>query len=455
MGTKETNQTVHMTNGRIIGYGLGALGKDLALGVISSYLLLFYTNVLGITAAAAGMILVLTKIWDAINDPIMGTIVDRTNTKWGRFRPYLLFVPLPLAIFSVLTFTAVNFSPTGKIIWAAVTYTITGMLFTAYDVPLLGMVPSITGSQEESNKCISTTRFFTSLATLLATSIAYNAIEAIGGGPEVEHLKVGYPVFMVIVGVISTAFGFVAFKCTKEKPLPRTSQDGQSNIRVADIFKDFYDILKNKPVIVLFTAMILQAIALILPNTAGAYYMIYCVGRPDLIGIYFLVTGGIGLMGAPAASLLLKKMSAKKVTMLAMGISVFVSVVALFIPITNLAVLFGLYAIYGFTVVIPMVTISVMYVEALQYLEAKRGKRSDGTVFSLNSFAIKMGTALSSGIVSLVLTVTHFNQEAFEQGAEVITGINLCRTAFLIVVYLLAILIVRQFDTTITNHGGE
>lgn len=148
-----------MNNSKVIGYGIGSLGKDLALGVIGSYLLIFYTDILGISAAAAGAILVLTKIWDAVNDPIMGTIVDKTNTKWGRFRPYVLFVPIPLAVFSALCFVAPDFSTTGKVIYALVTYTITGMLFTAYDVPLWGMVPSITNNQNESNKCISSARF--------------------------------------------------------------------------------------------------------------------------------------------------------------------------------------------------------------------------------------------------------------------------------------------------------
>ena len=140
-----------MNRRKIWGYGVGALGKDLANIVISSYLLVFYTNVLGISAAAGVTIMMVTKIWDAINDPMMGIVADKTKTRWGKFRPYLLFVPIPLAVCAVLTFTPVSFSYTGKLIWAAVTYTLTNTLFTCYDVPMLGMVPSLSDSPRDRN----------------------------------------------------------------------------------------------------------------------------------------------------------------------------------------------------------------------------------------------------------------------------------------------------------------
>lgn len=117
-----------MKNRNIIGYGLGSMGKDLALGVIGSYLLIFYTDVFGISAAAAGAILFLTKVWDAINDPMMGAIADRTKrTKWGKYRPYVLLVPVPLAIFSFLVLPDSGLEYRGKSRVAAVTYTITGV----------------------------------------------------------------------------------------------------------------------------------------------------------------------------------------------------------------------------------------------------------------------------------------------------------------------------------------
>ena len=205
-----------MNRRKIWGYGVGALGKDLANIVISSYLLVFYTNVLGISAAAGGTIMMVTKIWDAINDPMMGIVADKTKTRWGKFRPYLLFVPIPLAVCAVLTFTPVSFSYTGKLIWAAVTYTLTNTLFTCYDVPMLGMVPSLSDSPRDRNALATSGRFFTTIAILLGSTFAYPMIQYLGGGAEVQNLKKGYPAFLAILGVISIAGAWIAFASTKE-----------------------------------------------------------------------------------------------------------------------------------------------------------------------------------------------------------------------------------------------
>lgn len=427
-----------MKNSKILGYGMGSLGKDFALGVISSYLLVFYTDVLGITAAAAGFILVVTKIWDAINDPIMGSIVDRTNSKWGRFRPYILLVPIPLAVFSVLCFVAPDFSTTGKFIYALVTYTITGMLFTAYDVPLWGMLPSITENDNDKNKCISIGRFFTSLAMLLATSFALPLIHKLGGGTEVANLKVGYPKFMIIIGVISVVFALITFISTKEKPIV------ENKVKSENIFKEFIGVL-NKPLLTVFIAMTLQGIVLVLPNVVGAYYVIYYIGRPDLISLYFLTCGGFGLLAPVVASISLKKISAKKLTIIAMLGGIIVSLIAYFVPSNNITLLFAMFAIFGLFSAMPMVTITSMLMETGEYIARVKGRRADGVIFSLNSFAIKCGTAVASGISSVVLTVTHYNPGAFEQAASVGVGLNATRTLIVAGLYLLVILVVSQF----------
>lgn len=431
---------IKMTNQKVLGYGIGSLGKDLALGVIGSYLLIFYTNVLGITAAAAGTILVITKIWDAINDPIMGAIVDRTNTRWGRFRPYLLFVPVPLAIFSALCFVAPDWPYTAKVIYALVTYTITGMLFTAYDVPLWGMVPSITSSGDESNKCISAARWFTSLGMLLATSIAYPLIEALGGGSETENLRAGYPKFMILIGIASVLFALITFASTKER------SHEKEEAKKGNAFVQLFEVIKEKNVRIVFFTMVLQAVAMILPNVAGTYYVIYYIGQPNLIAIYFLVTGAVGLLSAPAAALVLKRVSAGRLTVFAMTASIMLSILAFFIPAGQIVLLFAVLALYGFFMPIPMVSITTLLVESGNEIYEKTGQRKDGTLFSLNSFAIKCGTALASGIISVVLAVTQFKSEEFIQSQAVLTGLNLTRTIMCAVIYVIAILIVRNYE---------
>ena len=177
------NKSNEMSGAKVIGYGLGSFGKDFALGVMGSYLLLFYTDVFGVPASAAGVIFLLTKIWDAINDPMMGAIADRSPvTKRGKYRPYILFTCIPLSICCVLCFLSPDFSTGGKIAYAAITYTLTGMIFTAYDVPLWSMVPSLTNDENTKNKLIGAARTFTTIAMFLASAVAYNLVIRLGGG---------------------------------------------------------------------------------------------------------------------------------------------------------------------------------------------------------------------------------------------------------------------------------
>lgn len=428
-----------LKNTTAVAYGLGSLGKDLALGVIGSYLLIFYTDILGISAAAAGAILVFTKIWDAVNDPMMGSIVDRTNTRWGRFRPYLLFIPVPLAVFSALCFVAPDWSTPAKVVWALVTYTITGMLFTAYDVPLWGMVPSITDNADDSNKCISSARFFTSFGMFIAMTFAYPVIQAIGGGASNENLKMGYPVFMAIIGVASVIFAWITFAVTREKP----DMGGKP---AGNVFREFIKVIRERNVLVLFITMMLHAVAMIVPNVIGTYYMIYYMGQPQYIAVYFAICSVAGLATAPLTGMILKKVEAKKLTMLAMSVCLVLSVAAFFVPTSNPVVVFSIFAVFGLVMPVPMVTITSLLVEEGHVIYRKTGQRKDGVLFSMNSFAIKCGTALASGIVSAVLALTHYDAKAQVQNSSVLFGINAARTLIIAAVYVLAILVLRNFS---------
>ncbi len=143
--------------------------------------------------------------------------------------------------------------------------------------------------------------------------------------------------------------------------------------------------------------------------------------------------------------MLLKKISAKNLTVIAMLIGAIISLIAYFIPSNNIALLFVLFATFGLFSTMPMVTITSILMETGEYIAKQKGRGDDGVIFSLNSFAIKCGTAIASGISSIVLTVTHYNPGAFEQSANVGIGLNAARTLIVAVLYLLVILVVSQF----------
>lgn len=446
------NQNEQISNGRIIGYGLGSMGKDLALGVISSYLLAFYTDVFGITAAAAGVILFVAKIWDAINDPMMGTIADHSKrTKWGKYRPYVLIVPIPLAVFSALCFLTPNFGMAGKIAYAAITYTITGMLFTAYSVPLWGMVPSLSSEMNTRNKLIAASCTFTALAMLIASSAAMPAIQTLGGGESVENLRSGYPKFMLILGVVSVICALITFFSTKEVVY---DDNNAAENQEGGVFKQFIAIL-NKPLILVILAMLFNAVNMVLPSVSGVYYMIYYMHRPDMIPIYMMVAMGTGLITNIIAPMILKKISARTLCVIAFAISIVVSIVVFLIGPGSLTLLFVLFAVCGLCTGILMVSITSLLTITSDFTAAKVGRRVDGVVFSMNSFAVKVGEALASVLVSVLLTITHYVPNAFEQAPAAETGILISRSILPGAVALLGLIFILLFKLPANNQVDE
>lgn len=427
--------------GKIIGYGLGSMGKDLALGVIGSYLLVFYTDVLGIGAAAAGLILVLTKIWDAVNDPMMGAIVDRSKrTKWGKYRPYILFVPIPLAVFSALCFIAPDWSTGAKIAYAAITYTITGMLFTAYDVPLWGMLPSLSSDFNTRNKLTSSARTFTTLAMLIASAIAMPAIIGLGGGADPDSLKKGYPLFMVIIGIVSIVCALITFASTKE-----VVYDEEAEKQKKEGFLKQLRSVMCKPLIIVLIAMVFNAMNMILPSVAGVYYMTYYLHRPDMIPVYMMVTMGIGLVTTILAPVLMKKIGPKQLSVIAFAISALVGFIIFFVGPGSLPALFVLFAIPGLCTGILMVSITTLLTMTSDYVAKKKGKRYDGVVFSMNSLAIKVGQAVASGLVSAILAITQYQANVMEQTQAATTGILMTRSILPAVVGVIGLIFILMF----------
>ena len=407
--------------GRVLGYGCGSITKDLCNAVVQSFLLLFWTDLLGIPAAAATIIFIVAKVWDAINDPMMGALADRMPvTKLGKYRPFVLFASIPLAILYVLLFLAPDFGTPGKIAYAAITYTLMGMAFTAYDVPLWAMVPSLTKNEKVKNMLISSNRTMTMVVMFIASGFTANLVNKLGGGDSIECQKAGYSKVMLIFAIISVIFAMITFFSTKEKYLPETKPQN------ANIFKDFSTVA-CKPLVMVLVCMMCAAIGMTLPTAAGAYYMIYYIGDPTKIGIYMICSVSLAVIGTLLAPVLMRKISAQKIVAAAFIIDIIVGILIFVIGHGNLMVLLVLFTIVGATVGLHMVCITSMLIETIQYIAEKKGQRADGVCFSLNSCATKIGQALANGAVSAILAITGYVANA-QQGAAAMTGILMTRS---------------------------
>ncbi|MCI9066855.1 MAG: MFS transporter [Lachnospiraceae bacterium] len=398
-----------------IGYSLGTLAKDLISPIWGSYLMFFYTDVFGISGTAAGLLLFVARIWDAINDPMMGVIVDKTKTKWGRYRPYILIAPIPLYIFAILTFTVPNLAPTGKLIWAYVTYIGTGMAFTAYDVPMWGLLSTLTRSENDRNQMISLLRNVSTAGYLVMVYATLPLVSILGNGSQAA----GFRNLMIVLCVISYLFALICFFSTKEQ---YNTESNAASLK--DMIKS---LIINRPLMVLIICMAVMYIFMNMPSAVGTYFIMYNLGAPELIGIGLMIptlASFIGIFIAPAVA---KKLGGKKTIIVGFAAYFILGVLGFFLASSNFYAYAAVSVLQGICCGLPNVLLSTYIVDCSDWAEWKYGVRCDGTAFSLQSFAIKAGQALSGAIGGFVLGMTGYVAGEAVQSAAVITGLSAAR----------------------------
>jgi GPH family glycoside/pentoside/hexuronide:cation symporter/probable glucitol transport protein GutA len=222
-----------------IAYGFGCFGQNMLYNLMANFLLFFYTDIFGILPAAAGTILLVARIWDAVNDPLMGMIADRTHSRWGKFRPYLLFTPILFLPFAVASFSAPQFSHSGKVAWAAITYICFGMIYTASDVPFWAMSSTISEDTKVRSSVVVYPRFMATVAVALATLATQPLIMlfSVAGKPER-----GYQMTSLVYSLLTVVCFLIAFLAVKERVVTNEEQKP----RFSDIPKIF---LSNKPLL--------------------------------------------------------------------------------------------------------------------------------------------------------------------------------------------------------------
>ncbi len=275
MGVNSEDRLAKLSVREKLGYGLGDAGFNFYWIIIGSYLMYFYTDIFGISAAAAGTMFLVTKIIDACTDPIIGGIADRTNTRWGKFRPYLLFAGVPMAAAAVLTMTTPDFGETGKLIWVYLTYSAMMLCYTAINMPYNSLAGVITANTEERNSIFGI-RFVCAYAIGIVVGTATPSLaESLGG----DDIKRGWQLTMLLYSSVATVLFWVCFAATKERVQPPADQNTSP-------FEDIADLLKNRAWLILFALALILMITLTLRGGSAPYFLKYYMQRPDLLGPY-------------------------------------------------------------------------------------------------------------------------------------------------------------------------
>ncbi|MEL7119271.1 MAG: MFS transporter [Bacteroidota bacterium] len=396
-----------------IGYGVGDTASHFVWDMVGFWILIFYTDTFGISAAAAGTIMLIARFWDMISDPLMGIIADRTNTKWGKFRPYILWMALPYAVLAVLTFSTPDFGETGKVIYAGVTYLLLMTVFTAINLPYSSLGAVMTADSMERTELNSYRFIFAFLGQLIVTGTALTLAKYFGGGDDAK----GYQITIILFSIISFALFMVTFATTKERVAPPKEQK-------ESLKEDFKNLWKNRPWVILFFVGIISFVMFALQNLSIAYYFKYYIGNEENVQL-FNVIGTIALIIAiPFSKSLAKRFGKRNVFIASSLISGFFCML-LFLPgEKNLVSIYILNILAKMTYAPAVPLLWTMLGDSADYSEWKTGRRSTGLVFSAATFAQKAGWGIGGALAGWFLAIFQFTPNA-EQTETAMTGIKL------------------------------
>jgi len=396
-----------------LGYSLGDTASHFVWDMVGFWLLFFYTDIYGISAAAAGTIMLIARFWDMAVDPIIGVVSDRTNTRWGKFRPYILFGAVPYAVLAILTFTTPNFGEVGKIIYAGATYV---LLMTAYafiNLPYSALGAVMTDDTYE-RAGLNTYRFIAGFTgQFVVTGLALTLAEFFGGGDKAQ----GFQYTLFLFAGLSLIFFFITFKTTKERVQPPKEQKNS-------LKEDFGNLFKNRAWVILAIVGIVSFIMFAMQNAAIAYYFKYYLGLEDNVQ-WFNVIGTVALIVALPLSKPLAKRFGNKNVFIGSSLISGLFFILIYLPgMTDLATIyvFNIIAKMAYAPAVPLLW--TMIADSADYGEWKTGRRSTGLYFSAAVFAQKAGWGIGAAIAGWILSISNFMPNV-TQTETAITGIKL------------------------------
>lgn len=414
-----------------VGYGMGDMASNFYMGFFGLFLLYYYTDVFGISPAAAATMLLVTKVVDAISDPAMGLIADRTQSRWGRYRPYLLWVAVPYALLGYLLFLGPDLSDTGKLVYAYITYTLVMLAYTAINVPYSALLAVISPVSEERTKATQFRFVFASLGTLCVGAFATPLVHLLGGGNEL----LGFRLTIILFAVLSVLVFWITFATTRERINP---QQHQSSIR-----DDFSALLHNPSWVILVCTGILVVIGLIARFASIVFYLKYYVGddgakiflifdRTSLLTSCGLIGQLIGALITPA----LARRFEKHHLMIAMNLMHAVLLALCYvIPPEQFTLITVVHSLGVMTFGVIITLLFSMYTDCAEYGEWLTGKHTAGLTVSASMFSLKFGSAVGGALPGFMLAGFGFVANAI-QTELALSGIRLMFNALPAVFFL-------------------
>jgi len=432
-----------------VGYGIGAVGKDMVYMLSASYILYYYQDLLGVEAWIMGVILLIARVFDAFNDPIMGVVVAKTRTKWGKFRPWIMIGTLTNAVILYLMFACPpSLKGSGLVAYAAIFYIVWGMTYTMMDIPYWSMVPSLTESGKERENLSALARSCAGVGSSLIVIITMLAVTALGkmfgndGMSENAIEVVGFKWFALIVAVLFVIFTVILCLAVKENPT--------TDMKTASVKDMFRALIQNDQAMTVVVAIVLVNTAIYMTSNLLIYFFKYDLGGESWKGDYTLFNTFGGAMQILAMMILFpllrKFFNTVKMYYVSVGSAIFGYLVLLALSILGINNVF-VFFVPGFFIFAAVgllnVLVTVFLANTVDYGELKNDRRDESVIFSMQTFVVKLASGISALMASLCLQIFNISkdEEALATvGSGSVMGLRMTMTlipiAGLIVAYI-------------------
>jgi len=391
-----------------VGFGFGDAAASMFWKLFSMYLMFFYTDIFGISAVVVGTMFLVTRIWDASFDPFVGILADRTKSRWGKFRPYLLWMMIPFGVLGVFMFSTPDFGPTGKIVYAYVTYSLMMMVYSLINVPYASLMGVMTSDGKERTTLASYRMIFAfsgSLLVLAAAEPLVNIFSKMDGGAI--NLKMGWQYAAIVFALVAMAFFLICFLWTRERVKPVVEKTSLKH--------DLKDLWANRPWFILLGAGVAVIFFNSIRDGAAIYYFKYYVTTQDafqinslkltitLSSMYFVLGQAANIVGVVLAIPVSSRFGKKGTFMSAMAIATVLSIFFYFIDRSNTTQIFVMQFLISLCAGITLPLIWSMYADAADYSEWKTKRRATGLIFSASSMSQKFGWTIGGALAGWLL----------------------------------------------------
>ena len=417
-----------------IGYGLGDAASHIVFDNVMFYMAFFYTDVFGLPAAFVGSVFLMARGLDAVSDPVMGWLADRTRSRWGKFRPYILWGAVPFGLSCVLAYTTPNLGLGGRMVFAVVTYTLMTLMYTVVNIPYCALGGVITADETQRISLQSYRFVLATAGGMLSTVLMVPLAAWVGGADRVS----GYQRAIAILAAVAAAMLITCFATTRERVVPRKQG-------AASFFGDLKDIVTNDQWRVVGGLTVLNILAVATRGGAMMYYVTYILGQAGLFTA-FLGTYSVGnILGCLLTKPLTDRFCKVRVFTWTNVILAGLSAAMFFVPLRQNVLMFGLIFVIG--VLHQMITPIqwVMMSDTVDYGEWKFGKRLTGVSFAGTLFVLKMGLALSGALIGWALAAYGYVAGGATQTPHTMACIIGLFTLFPGVCYGLSALVARSY----------